>query len=99
MQVLTELFSHILVTNYAVSTEGIPDDFLELVASGVENLHQQKRTNVIYKLAKAVGTMRADSSDSLLPVRRMPMGLIEYAVMFYTASSLKKVRQQHIHFK
>lgn len=69
----------------------MPHDFLELVASGVQNLHRQKRTNVIYSLAKAVGTMKADGSDSLLPVKHMPMGLIEYAVTFFTVSSVQKV--------
>ena len=44
----------------------------------MKNLQVAGRSNVIYLLAKAVGTRRADDADTLLPVRRMPMGLIEY---------------------
>ena len=86
---LSQLFSGVLTTYFGVSP--VADDFLFLVAHGIQHLHQQKRSNVIYSLAKAVGTMRPDGSDSLLPVKRMPMGLIEYAVMFFTASSIQKV--------
>ena len=49
------------------------------------------RSNVIYLLAKALGTMRPDQSDSLLPAKRMPMGLIEYSAKFFTASSTRQV--------
>ena len=41
---------------------------------------------VCYSLVKALGTMRPDNSDSLMPVKHMPMGLIEYTVNFFTAS-------------
>ena len=91
LQVLSQLFSQMLIRHYSTPALGMPDDFLELVASGVQHLHQEKRTNVIYSLAKAVGTMRVDGSDSLLPAKRMPMGLIEYAVSFFTVSSVQKV--------
>ena len=42
---------------------------------------------LIYLLAKSLGTSRPDGSDSLLPVSRTPMGLLEYMVNFFTASS------------
>ena len=35
--------------------------------------------------------MRADQSDSLLPAKRMPMGLIEYSGKFFTAPSIRQV--------
>ena len=44
-------------------------------------------------MVKAVETMRSDGSDLLLPAERMPMGLIEYAVNFFTASSVQKVNR------
>ena len=69
----------------------MPTDFLELAASAAQHVHQCQRSNVIYNLTKALGTMRHDASDSLLPAKRMPMGLIEYAVGFFTASSIQKV--------
>jgi len=47
-----------------------------------------KRSNVLYNLAKGVGTLRGDSSDSRFP---MPMGLVEYAANFFVSDNLQKV--------
>jgi len=33
-------------------------------------------------MCQALGTMKPDQSDTLLPAKRMPMGLIEYMVKF-----------------
>ena len=55
------------------------------------HLQQSGRTNVIYSMAKVLGTMRSDGSDSLLPARRMPMGLIEHTVNVFSASSIHQV--------
>ena len=90
-QVLSQVFSQILIRHYSAPALGMPDDFLELVASGVQHLHQEERTNVMYSLAEAVGTMRVNGFDSLLPAKRIPMGLIEYAVSFFTVLSVQKV--------
>ena len=87
LQVLSILFS-------SISKQDVPSDFLCLTASGMQNLSDAGRSNTIYQLAQGLGTSRSDGSDSLLPVRRMPMGLIEYATVFFTASSVQKV---HVH--
>ena len=84
------LFSRILSLQYATPT--VPPDFLQLVASGMQHLHGAGRSNAIYLLAKALGTLRSDGSDSLMPAKRMPMGLIEYTINFFTTSSVQKVR-------
>ena len=83
--VLSKLFSRFLKRNSPIGS--LPDDFLELALKGMVHLSGCGRSNVIYLLVKALGTMRTDESDSLLPAKRMPMGQIEYAVMFFTSSS------------
>ena len=93
LSVLSELFSAHLQQHYNIRR--VPSDFLELVVRGMKHLHDTSWTNVIYTMAKALGTMRSDGSDSLLPTARMPMGLIEYIVNFYTASSVQKVYTLH----
>lgn len=70
-----------------------PSDFIRLTIQGMEHLHKSGRKNVIYLMAKALGTNRPDGSDSLLPTSRMPMGLVEHIVNFFTAISLQQVRQ------
>ena len=69
----------------------VPDDFLNFVVEGVSHLKKSGRSNVIYLFAKALGTMRSDGSDTLLPAKRMPMGLIEHTVNFLTVDAINKV--------
>ena len=74
-----------------ISRISLPSDFLHLSMNAMQNLKAASRSNVLYLLAKGLGTMRKDNSDSLLPTKRMPMGLIEYALKFFTVSSVKQV--------
>ena len=69
----------------------VPDDFIQLAVSGMSHLKRCGRSNVIYSLVKTVGTMRPDHSDSLLPAKRMLMGLIEHCVNFFSSTSINQV--------
>ena len=84
LDILARVFSE-------VSQHNVPADFLHLASSGMQNLRNAGRMNAVYLLAKAVGTMREDGSDTLLPTKRMPMGSFEYMVAFFTTSSKNKV--------
>ena len=70
----------------------MPDDFLVLTAKAMDYLKCNNRSNVLYKLAKGIGTMREDETDSRFPTKRMPMCLVEYAANFYAADNLQSVR-------
>lgn len=69
----------------------VTDDFLTLAKNAMVRLHQVKRSNVLYNLAKGCGEMRPDQSDSRFPTTRMPIGLLEYMVGFFTAEEMRKV--------
>lgn len=73
-----------------------PSDFLYLAVQAMDHLKASGRSNVLYSLAKALGTMRPDGSDSLMPAKVMPMGLIEYTVNFFIATSVQKVRALYL---
>ena len=53
------------------------DDFLEMSASAMVKLKAGNRSNVVYNLAKGVGTNHSDESESRFPVARMSMGTCE----------------------
>ncbi len=55
----------------------VPEDFLSLTAKAMAQLKRSERSNVLYNLAKGIGTPRDDGSDSRLPTRHMPMGLVD----------------------
>lgn len=69
----------------------IPNDFVQLCLKSMERLKQVGRYNVVYGLVQGLGTMREDKSDSRFPTLRMPMGLMEYMVSFYSAHSINQV--------
>ena len=58
-------------------------DFLQFSMLAMKHLQLCGRLNVLYHLAKALGTMRNDQNESLLPAKRISMGLIERCVNFF----------------
>lgn len=85
-QQLTQLFSN-------ASKFPVEADFLQLACRAMHHLKKHGMSNLIYQLhvSRCAGTMRSDGSDSLLPVKCMPTGLIEYMVKFFNAEAVTKV--------
>lgn len=69
----------------------LPKDFLQRIIVASRRLKECNRANVLYNLAKGLSDMRSDGSDSLLPARRMPMGLLEHVSNFFISESLQEV--------
>lgn len=89
LEVLSLLFSEF--SSQYPSSLRVSSDFLSVMIHGMKYLNKCGRSNVIRSLVQVLGTMRPDDSDSLMPVKRMPMGLIEHCVNFFNASSISKV--------
>ena len=90
-----------LVQTLAPSGVKIPLEFIAHSLTCMKNLQLAGRSNILSGLAKAIGTMRPDGSDTLMPVSHMPVGLIEYAISFFTSDSMYQVRRTvciaHLH--
>ena len=69
----------------------IPPEFVANSLTCMRNLQLAGRSNILAGLAKAIGTMRPDGSDTLMPVSHTPVGLIEYAISFFTSNSMYQV--------
>lgn len=80
--------------SYCVSYSSVVplDDSLSLMVSAMEHWKSCVCSNVVYKLIRVLGSLRDDRSDSLLPARLMPMGLIEHCVNSFNSSSVRKVQ-------
>ena len=89
LPLLSEVFSAYLLTVFKLS---VPNYFLHLAASAMLQLANNGRTNVLYNLAKGIGTLRQDEEDTRFPVKRMPMGLVEYTAQFFASDNLQQVR-------
>lgn len=90
LSVLVELFSW-LDTAQHDDQPLFPPDFLNFVFCAAQQLRDCGRLNVLYLLAKGLATIRPDRSDSVIPVKRMPMGLLEYTIGFFTVNSIQQV--------
>ena len=88
LDVIGLIFQKFAETKYGVD---IYQDFVHFTVLASLHLKQCGRSNVVYELAKAVGRMRPEGSDSRLPAKRMPMGLLEHMVHFFNANTYQKV--------
>ena len=90
LEVLNELLSSHAAMQYNLI---IPEDYLQLSLKRMKHLEEVGKSNVLYELAKGLGTMRDDKSGSMFPVSRMPMGMLQYMVHFFNAKPGQTVRQ------
>ena len=66
-------------------------DFLQVSSSAMVQLKAGNRSNVVYNLAKGIGTCRENETESRFPVGKMPMGLVEYTANFFVANNINSV--------
>ena len=83
--VLSSLYSDLVATQCGMKIH------LELSLHTFKHLKESCRANVLYKLAKAIGGVHSDGSDTKLPCKQMPMGLLEHIANFYTAEFNQQV--------
>ena len=69
----------------------VPDDFFALAAKAMMQLKDNNHSNVLHNMAKAIGTIREDGSDLRFPIKRIPMGLVEFIASFFAADNLQSV--------
>ena len=72
----------------APSSARVPTEFIAQSLLAMQRLQEAGRSNVLALLAKSLGTMRPDGVESLMPICRMPLGLIEYAVNFFASTKV-----------
>lgn len=59
LEVLSKLFSMYMVSDMCVS---VPSDFLSYTSKAMINLKSSRHTNVLYNLAKGIGSLRVDGT-------------------------------------
>ena len=84
--------SHAFASKCASYAIDVPNDFLPLCLQAITNLKENERSNLLYNLAKGLGTKKKDTNETLFPLNRMPLGLLEYTASFYISESINEVR-------
>lgn len=77
----------------------VPLEFITHSPVAMKRLKDAGRSNILALLAKALGKMQPDGAESLMPVDRMPLGLMEYAVNLFTSTRVMKLPIAYIHYQ
>ena len=67
------------------------EDFLIHAVNAMLQLKHNGWSIVLYSLAKGIGMLWEDGSNSRFPSKQMPIGLVEYAADFFVADNLQKI--------
>ena len=86
-----ELSMSLLCFNDVLYIATNPTDFIALSLNVMMLLQQVNKSNIVYKLAYCLGTKRPGSDQPLLPLERMPFGLIQYQVDFFSCINISQV--------
>lgn len=68
-----------------------PGDFASNSVMAMKRLQDAGKNNLLYKFAECIARNRPGSQDCLMPLNKMPFGLIEYQLEFFTCTNSDQV--------
>ena len=68
-----------------------PANFAEIAVQAMKHLQEKGKSNLMYKFAVCIATNRPGSNDSLFTLDRMPFGMVEYQIEFFSATNVMQV--------
>jgi len=68
-----------------------PADFASLSITAMKRLQEHNKNNLVYKFAMCIGSNQPGTDDPLFPLTRMPFGLVEYQMEFFSATNIMQV--------
>lgn len=66
-------------------------NFPQLSLNAMKKLQDLDKTNTVYNLSKVISESRPDGSDSLMPLKRMPFGMVQFIVDFFASTNVMQV--------
>ena len=57
----------------------------------MKKLQVQKKNNLVYKFVFCIAKNRPGSDETLFPIDRMPFGLVEYQIEFFSLTNIMQV--------
>ena len=92
--VLNECFQ---VTAEKMGIETNVLNFQHLSLKSMKTLQDLGKTNTIYNLSKVVGEPRPGGSGTLIPLKRMPFGMVQYIIDFFASTNVMQGRLVPLH--
>ena len=68
-----------------------PGDFATVSVKAMKVLQENGKNNLLYKFGYCIATTRPGSEEPLFPMNRMPFGLVEYQIEFFSSTSIALV--------
>lgn len=68
-----------------------PGNFATLSVQAMKLLQSHGKNNLLYKFAYCIATTRPGSEEALFPFNRMPFGLVEYQIEFFSCTNIIQV--------
>ena len=68
-----------------------PKNFVQMSLAAMKRLEANGKSNLVYKFCQGLAFDRPDKSGPLIPINRMPFGLIEYCIEFFTCTNVMQV--------
>ena len=68
-----------------------PGDFATVSVKAMKVLQENGKNNLLYKFGYCIATTRPGSEEPLFPMNRMPFGLVEYQIEFFSSTNIAQV--------
>ena len=68
-----------------------PGDFATVSVKAMKVLQENGKNNLLYKFGYCIATTCPGSEEPLFPMNRMPFGLVEYQVEFFSSTDIAQV--------
>lgn len=65
--------------------------FVKLSLDAMKRLEENNKVNLVIKFCQGLATDRPDKSGPLIPLHRMPFGLLQYCIEFFTCTNVMQV--------
>lgn len=94
-QLLKYLYKAYVINNYGSAFYlFIQPEFLESSLSAMKTLYDEKKHNLLYHMSVCFQRI-SDKEETRMPLNRMPFGLIDYNIRFFSASSSQKLNMEN----
>jgi hypothetical protein len=89
LEMLTnKLFLHLALAHNITSN---PANFCSLSIKAMQQLMKNNKNNLLYKFAFTLCNTKPGTDELLFPMDRMPFGLVEYQIEFFSCAHIRQV--------
>jgi len=70
-----------------------PRSFIQLSLEAMKRLEDNNKVNLVFKFCQGLAQDRPDKSGPLIPIHRMPFGLMQYCMEFFTCTNVMQIKE------